>query len=124
MELAEGTSILPSLIYSQLIRIDRSAFDLLGYTGVTIPHLLPHVPLLSTLQPKILERLEIEGRYKQHIIRQNHEVQLYLRDENLIIDPELDYTRLPGMSIEVRQRLIEARPLTLVSHCSFPLLFA
>lgn len=76
--------------------------------------MLPFVTSLSTLPPKILERLEIEGRYKQHIIRQNHEVKLYLRDENLIIDPGLDYTRLPGMSTEVRQRLIEARPLTLV----------
>ena len=96
-----------------------SAFDLLGYTGVTLPRLLPHVPALTALPPSILERLEIEGRYKQHIIRQNHEVKLYLRDENLVIDPELDYTRLPGMSIEVRQRLIEARPLTLVSPSFF-----
>lgn len=93
--------------------ISRSAFDLLGYSGVNMLRMLPFVSTLSTLPPKILERLEIEGRYKQHIIRQNHEVKLYLRDENLIIDPGLDYSRLPGMSTEVRQRLIEARPLTL-----------
>lgn len=93
--------------------VSKSAFDLLGYTGMNMARVLPHVSGLEALPARILERIEIEGRYKQHILRQNHEVQLYLRDENLIIDPDLDYSRLPGMSTEVRQRLMEARPMTL-----------
>ncbi|KAM0755862.1 mitochondrial translation optimization protein [Meredithblackwellia eburnea MCA 4105] len=91
----------------------RSAFDLLHYKGVGISDLLPLVPGLESFPPQILERVEIEGRYKQHIIRQTHDVALFLRDENLVIDPELDYDELKGLSKEVRQRLMDARPETL-----------
>lgn len=38
-----------------------------------------------------------------------------MRDENLAIDETIDYDVLPGMSHEVRQRLKDARPTTLVS---------
>jgi tRNA uridine 5-carboxymethylaminomethyl modification enzyme len=58
-------------------------------------------------------------RYKQHIIRQAHDIALFMRDENLVIDESIDYDVLPGMSHEVRQRLKDARPTTLVSLFSF-----
>lgn len=92
-----------------------SAFDLLSRPNVPISRLFPLVPGLSDYSPSILERLSIAGLYKQHIIRQNHEVKLYLRDENLRIDESVDYNAMPGMSYEVRQRLNAARPTTLVS---------
>lgn len=44
---------------------------------------------------------------------QTHDVNLFLRDENLLISPDIDYSTLPGMSIEVRQRLMDHRPTTL-----------
>ncbi|KAL8292984.1 hypothetical protein RQP46_000678 [Phenoliferia psychrophenolica] len=107
----------------------RSAFDLLHYKGIGVKEVLAQVPGLEDFSPRILERLEIEGLYKQHIIRQTHEVALFLRDENLLIDPDLDYALLPGMSSEVRQTLTRARPTTLGhakrlevrSHPSVPL---
>ncbi|GAA5899132.1 tRNA modification protein MTO1 [Sporobolomyces salmoneus] len=91
----------------------RSAFDLLHYKGVTIDSLLPHVPNLSSIDPRILERIGIAGKYKQHILRQSHDIALFERDENLAIDSRVDYDTLPGMSHEVRQRLKAARPATL-----------
>ncbi|KAK4058045.1 Mitochondrial Translation Optimization [Microbotryomycetes sp. JL221] len=91
----------------------RSAFDMLHYKGVDMSRLLPLVPGLNDLPPLILDRLRIEGLYKQHVIRQQHDVSLFERDENLLLDPKLDYSTLPGLSIEVRQRLAEHRPTTL-----------
>ncbi|GAA5827039.1 hypothetical protein JCM11251_002217 [Rhodosporidiobolus azoricus] len=97
--------------------VKRSAFDLLHYKSVTLssllPHLSPHIPLLSSLSPSILDRVAIAGKYKQHILRQSHDVALFLRDENLVIDEGVDYDNMPGMSMEVRTRLKEARPTTL-----------
>lgn len=72
------------------------------------------VPGLEAYSPRILERLGIAGQYKQHILRQNHDVRLFLRDENLIIDEDVDYMKMMGMSTEVRHRLTTARPPTLV----------
>ncbi|GAA5857123.1 hypothetical protein JCM8547_007973 [Rhodosporidiobolus lusitaniae] len=91
----------------------RSAFDLLHYKDVFIDRLVSHVPGLSDLPPRVLERVGIAGKYKQHILRQSHDVALFLRDENLVIDEKLDYDAMPGMSKEVRQRLKDARPTTL-----------
>ncbi|BGO99314.1 Mitochondrial translation optimization protein 1 [Rhodotorula toruloides] len=91
----------------------RSAFELLHYKDIDVERLLPHVPGLETLPPRILERVGIAGKYKQHIIRQMHEISLFLRDENLAIDESVDYDTMPGMSSEVRYRLKMARPATL-----------
>ncbi|GAA5925286.1 hypothetical protein JCM10213_008751 [Rhodosporidiobolus nylandii] len=91
----------------------RSAFDLLHYKSVSLPQLLPHVPGLDALSPRTLERVAIAGKYKQHILRQAHDVALFLRDENLVIDEGVDYDTMKGMSMEVRARLKEARPRTL-----------
>lgn len=97
-----------------LTSLFRSAFDLLHYKNVGIDRLLEFVPGLEAFSPRILDRINVEGLYKQHVIRQTHDVELFLRDENLLIDEDLDYSLLPGMSNEVRQRLSLARPLTLV----------
>lgn len=35
------------------------------------------------------------------------------RDENLLIADDIDYALLPGLSMEIRTRLAEARPATL-----------
>ncbi|GAA5992018.1 hypothetical protein JCM10908_000702 [Rhodotorula pacifica] len=91
----------------------RSAFDLLHYKGVDVERLLPLVPGLEALSPMVIERVGIAGKYKQHIIRQAHDIALFMRDENLVIDESIDYDVLPGMSHEVRQRLKVARPTTL-----------
>lgn len=48
---------------------------------------------------------------------QEHDVALFLRDEDTLIDPKIDYSLLPGLSHEVRQRLDRHRPATLVSLC-------
>ena len=93
----------------------RTAFDLLHYKDVDIQRLLPLIPELLSFEPRLLERLDTEGRYKEHVARQAQEIALFLRDENLAIDPNIDYHALQGISMEVRERLSRARPATLVS---------
>lgn len=42
-----------------------SAFDLLHYKDANIRNLAPLVPGMDQLPSRILERIDIEGRYKQ-----------------------------------------------------------
>ena len=91
----------------------HSAFDLLHYRGVDLARLAGLLPSLASFAPGILERLGVEGRYKQHILRQTQEVAAMARDENLLIADDIDYALLPGLSMEIRARLAEARPATL-----------
>lgn len=43
-----------------------------------------------------------------------------MEDESLMLDPQMDYTQVAGLSLEVKERLSVVRPTTIVSlHISF-----
>jgi tRNA uridine 5-carboxymethylaminomethyl modification enzyme len=63
--------------------------------------------------PRVTEQVEIAAKYQGYIDRQNEEVEKHREHEALRLPPDLDYSRLTGLSMEVRQRLQKARPETL-----------
>jgi tRNA uridine 5-carboxymethylaminomethyl modification enzyme len=91
----------------------RTAFELLAYPGIGIADLTPMWPQLGALAPKIAEQLEIDAKYAVYLDRQAADVAAYRRDETLELPPGLDYGDLPGLSMEVRQKLAAIRPRTL-----------
>jgi tRNA uridine 5-carboxymethylaminomethyl modification enzyme len=62
---------------------------------------------------RVAEQVEIAAKYQGYIDRQNEEVERHREQESLRLPADLDYTRLTGLSMEVRQRLQKARPETL-----------
>ena len=62
---------------------------------------------------RVAEQVEIAAKYQGYIDRQNDEVEKQRAQEELRLPPDLDYSRLTGLSMEVRQRLQKARPETL-----------
>jgi tRNA uridine 5-carboxymethylaminomethyl modification enzyme len=64
------------------------------------------------LQEDILQILEIELKYEGYIRRQHEEIARVHQYEDLRID-HLDFTAIRGLSNEVRQKLLKARPYTL-----------
>ena len=63
--------------------------------------------------PRVTEQVEIAAKYQGYIDRQNDEVEKQRGQEALRLPPDLDYSLLTGLSMEVRQRLQKARPETL-----------
>ncbi len=63
--------------------------------------------------PRVAEQVEIAAKYQGYIDRQNDEVDKQRGQETLKLPPDLDYSQLTGLSMEVRQRLQKARPETL-----------
>jgi tRNA uridine 5-carboxymethylaminomethyl modification enzyme len=61
----------------------------------------------------VIEQVEIQAKYQGYIERQKDEVEKSLAQETLSLPPDLDYAEVHGLSIEVRQRLAQARPETL-----------
>jgi tRNA uridine 5-carboxymethylaminomethyl modification enzyme len=61
----------------------------------------------------VAEQVEIAAKYQGYIDRQNDEVDKQHAQETLKLPLDLDYSRLTGLSMEVRQRLQKARPETL-----------
>jgi tRNA uridine 5-carboxymethylaminomethyl modification enzyme len=63
--------------------------------------------------PRVAEQVEIAAKYQGYIDRQNDEVDRQRDQESLRFPADIDYSLLTGLSMEVRQRLQQARPETL-----------
>ena len=58
----------------------------------------------------VIERVEIELKYQGYINRQYHEIERLKAQQSLTIPPDFDYSRIKGLSNEVRQKLESIRP--------------
>lgn len=93
--------------------VRRSAFDLLRYPDIALPQLASYWPELTKIAPEVAEQVEIEARYMGYLDRQDADVRAFRRDEALILPDDLDYGAIHGLSNEVREKLLAARPATL-----------
>jgi tRNA uridine 5-carboxymethylaminomethyl modification enzyme len=91
----------------------RNAFELLSYPHIGIADLAKIWPRFGEVPAKIAEQLEIDAKYDVYLSRQAADIAAYRRDEALALPESLDYSQLPGLSIEARQRLDVARPRTI-----------
>lgn len=95
------------------IEREYSLFDLLRRPEVSYASLMT-LPGAGTpvSAPEVIEQVEIQAKYQGYIERQKEDVARMAAQENTPIPPDLDYLQLNGLSIEVRQRLSQARPQT------------
>ncbi|EMD31172.1 hypothetical protein CERSUDRAFT_69512 [Gelatoporia subvermispora B] len=93
--------------------IARSAYEILSYKGSSLKMLLNAFPELQEIHPTVLERIRIDAVYDVLLYRQRADVRAFLEDENLLLDPHLNYAEVEGLSNEVRERLIHMRPASI-----------
>ena len=93
--------------------VRRSILDLLAYPDMTLEKLSVLWPGVKTLDPSVAEQIEIDGRYAGYLERQTRDIATFRKDESLVIPKNLDYAQVGGLSNEVRQKLEDARPMTL-----------
>ena len=74
----------------------------------------------SGLSPQLAERVEIRVKYQGYIDRQRSEARRFAHQEALAIPPDLDYHGVVGLSVEVREKLSAARPLSLGQAARIP----
>ena len=93
--------------------VRRSAFDLLRYPDLDLRGLARHWPELAQITPDVAEQVEIDARYTGYLDRQEADVRAFRRDEALMLPSDLDYGAIHGLSNEIREKLLAARPATL-----------
>ena len=91
----------------------RTAFELLSYPSIAMADLARIWPRFGALAPKIAEQIEIDAKYEVYLSRQAADVAAYRRDESFALPDDLDYDALPGLSNEVRQKLMTQKPRTI-----------
>jgi tRNA uridine 5-carboxymethylaminomethyl modification enzyme len=93
--------------------VPRSVKDLLAYPNTVMADLIPIFPELEKVSPRAQEYAEIYATYAHYLDKQQSDIDAYRRDEGLRLPDGLDYSKIGGLSIEVRGKLIAARPATL-----------
>ena len=91
----------------------RTAFQLLAYPDMSVERLSAVWPELQRVPAVIAQQLAIEARYAIYVSRQEADIRAFRKDEALLLPSGLDYAQIPSLSIEVREKLIAARPATL-----------
>ena len=91
----------------------RSAFDLLAYPDVGPAEIAKLWPQLDAIGTPILEQLSIDAQYAVYLKRQEADVAAMQRDEGITIPDWVDYAKIPGLSNELRGKLLQHKPQTL-----------
>jgi len=91
----------------------RSGLDLLAYPRVAISDIISAVPELRTVEPQLLTRVQVDGRYSPFLRRQEADLRMFHEDEDLALDPHMDYSKVAGISSEVKEKLAVIRPTTI-----------
>ena len=91
----------------------RNVPQLLACPGVTLDRLAGIWPELGDWSGEIREQIEIDALYAGYLDRQAADVAAFRRDEDLRLDPDLDYRQVGGLSHEAIEKLSTVRPVTL-----------
>ncbi len=91
----------------------RNVPQLLGCPGVTLDRLAGIWPEIRAWSDMTREQIEIDALYAGYLDRQAADVAAFRRDEDLRLDPDLDYRKVGGLSHEAMEKLSAIRPLTL-----------
>ncbi|MCL2699508.1 MAG: tRNA uridine-5-carboxymethylaminomethyl(34) synthesis enzyme MnmG [Defluviitaleaceae bacterium] len=122
---AEKTVIAPSEIAASVLT-ERGSSDIT--TGATLAELIRRPELdyaaLAGLDPArpdlsadVAEQVNIQIKYAGYIKRQISQVEQFRRMEGKLLPEDIDYSSVPGLRIEGRQKLTEIRPRS-IGHAS------
>ena len=93
--------------------IKRSAFDILARDGVTFSKLRTIWNKIPKASSKEEEQIEITAHYSGYLQKQEADIIAFRKDENLLIPENIDYSKLSGLSNEVKSKFKLIKPKTL-----------
>ena len=91
----------------------RSAFDLLSYPDVTPDDAVRLWPEIGAIPAPVVEQLVVDAQYAVYLDRQRDDIEAVRRDEQKPIPEDIDYAVIPGLSMEIRQKLQQYQPQTI-----------
>ncbi len=90
-----------------------SLAELLRQPELRIMDLAPLWPEIESAPADVLQEAETATKYAGYLKRQDELVHRFERMESQPLPPDMDYTDIPGLSREIREKLSNIRPMTL-----------
>lgn len=91
---------------------EKSALQALRMPDLTMSDLVSHIPELKAYEEPILYQVELDVKYEGYINRQDRQVSRFEKLESLLIDENLNYDAIDGLSAEGKEKLKKIRPLS------------
>ncbi|MBB6124078.1 tRNA uridine-5-carboxymethylaminomethyl(34) synthesis enzyme MnmG [Sphingobium subterraneum] len=91
----------------------RSLFEWARFAEVGPDVIEQLVPSITTVHPDLREEILEDARYAPYLERQAAEIADLRQNENIPVPGDFDYESLGGLSLEMREKLMLARPQTL-----------
>lgn len=125
IETARQTKIKPEEINNYLENIDENIisestdlYSLAKRPNVQLSNIVNHLHLngiFSKIKTKkdLLNQIELEIKYSGYIQKQMKEVEYFLQNEGHIIPDNFDYSKIPSISTEARNKLMKIHPKSL-----------
>ena len=115
---AEQESLTPNEAGKHGIKLNqdgrrRTVSELLSHPGVDAAGLAAIWPALLEMPKDVVEQLEFDALYAGYLHRQEADILAFKKDEALMIPRGFDFAEVPGLSAEVRQKLVSAGPSTI-----------
>ena len=98
----------------------RSVLDVLSLPDSSARSVAAAFPWLADLPPSVAVQIEAEAFYAPYLRKQEAERRMLQREDGLAIPGDLDFAHIPGLSVEMQQRLSRARPDSLGSAGRVP----
>ncbi len=95
---------------STLVKNGCKLIDLLRRPELDYESLVPFDPERPQLPLVVREQVDIRVRYAGYIERQKRDVHAFRKMEHKTLPPDLDYTTVPSLRLEARQKLNDIRP--------------
>ena len=91
--------------------VKRNGLELLKYKDVNFDK-LKSIFNLDDYEADVIEQIEIDNHYSGYYAKQEDDIEVFKKDENLKIPENIDYSKISGLSNEIRQKLELIRPKT------------
>jgi len=108
-------------VLGDALRRETRALDLLARPQVEYAALMA-LPGLGpgVADPQVAEQIAIQAKYAGYIERQEREIERHRDQEETALPPDFPFEQVRGLSTEVREKLLRARPVSLGQASRIP----
>lgn len=120
---SDKASVINPLLEKPLSR-EYSLADLLARPELTYKRLQAALAATSTpmddIDAQVAEQVEIQLKYQGYINRQKDDIEKLKRQENTALPADFDYQQMDGLSNELKQKLLAAKPDSIARAARIP----
>ncbi|MGX6960119.1 MAG: tRNA uridine-5-carboxymethylaminomethyl(34) synthesis enzyme MnmG [Rickettsia endosymbiont of Pentastiridius leporinus] len=91
----------------------KTALDLFKIPKFNIEEVIKIFPVLKEVNKNILQLLYIEAKYSSYLARQFADINLFQAEEAELIPKNIDYLKIPSISLEIQEKLSHHKPLNI-----------